>query len=85
MTMKNRISWLLKTMKTGETGITSCAKAYCSVFSEDNDSNYKYAKWFAADSYSPRLALKKAFFPGRWRPSLSSEVVLRFLMFLGKV
>lgn len=40
---------------------------------------------FTHDRYSLKDSIKKAFFPKRWRPLLSSEMAVRFLMLLGKI
>lgn len=49
------------------------------------EGNCKILKLFCTDKYSLRLALKKCFYPKRWRPILSSELVIRFLMLIGKI
>lgn len=86
MSMKNRFKWLAHTIRTGDTGITSCARAYTKAFgNEMNDKEAEYARWFARQGFRPDYALKKALYPGRWRPELSSEIVLRMLMLLGRV
>ena len=86
MSMKNRLKWLKHTFQTGDTGIRSCAKAYTETFGDQpKDRFYQYAEWFSSDKYRLDYSLKKAFYPGRWRPALSSEIVLRLLMLTGKV
>ena len=86
MNMKNRIKWLANTFRTGDTGIRSCAKAYTKIYGDGkNDRAAEYARWFSNDQYRVDYALKKAFYPGRWRPAISSEIVLQFLMLTGKV
>ena len=86
MNMKNRIKWLVNTFRTGDTGIRSCAKAYTKIYGDGKKNrSAEYARWFSNDQYRVDYALKKAFYPGRWRPAISSEIVLRFLMLTGKV
>lgn len=86
MSMKNRFKWLGHTLRTGDTGIRSCARAYTEAYgTKMNDRAAKYAKWFSSKHYRPDYALLKALYPGRWRPALSSEAVLRLLMLLGRV
>lgn len=48
------------------------------------DKNRYWSKLFG-DELSLQTQLKKVFYRKRWRPSLSSEVVMRFLMAIGKV
>lgn len=86
MSMKNRINWLKKTFVSGNSDIKSCAKAYTFIFDYDiTDKDFKIAKWFAHDSYCLKDSIKKAFYPKRWRAQLSSEIVVRVLMLMGKI
>lgn len=86
MNMKNRFKWLFQTFRTGETGTRSCARGYIRTYGRQmRDREAAYASWFATDRYRPGLALRKAFYPGRWRPALSSEIVYRFLMLTGRI
>ena len=86
MNMKNRIRWTINTFRTGNTGTRSCARAYIRTYGRQmRDSAAAFASWFAADHYHPGLAMKKALYPGRWRPALSSEAVYRILMLAGKI
>ncbi len=50
-----------------------------------SDQDRKILNWFTQDSYSLRLACKKAFYPHRWNPQIPVEIVLRMLMLIGKV
>lgn len=45
----------------------------------------KIASLFGGRKYSLRKSLIKAFYPKRWRPNISSEIVMRCLMLIGKV
>lgn len=45
----------------------------------------KTAALFENEKYPFKVRLKKAFYPKRWRPGVSSELVMRFLMLAGKV
>lgn len=86
MSMENRLKWFQHTLRTGDTGIRSCATAYTKTFGNRmQDREAMYAEWFTAGLGRPDFALKKAFYPGRWRPTLSSELTLRLLMLLGRV
>ena len=42
-------------------------------------------QWFTNEKYSFWLACKKAFYPHRWNPQIPVELVLRFLMLIGKI
>lgn len=86
MTFKNKLQWLKKTFKTGNSDIKSCAKEYSFTFGRRlNDRDSRIAKWFTHDTYDCLDAIKKAFYPGRWRPIWSSEITIRLLMLLGKI
>lgn len=88
MTMKNRIKWMKKTLFSGSSDIRSCAMEFLEVFGENSESNNNevcYAKWFAKEGCSFKYSLKKAFYPGRWRTCLSSEIVIRILMLFGRI
>lgn len=86
MTLGNRFRWLKQTFLTGNSSIKSSAKEYERLFgSVMQDRDARIAHWFTHDSYHLADSLKKAFYPGRWRPSISSEIVLRFLMLTGKI
>lgn len=86
MNMKNRVKWMLNTFRTGETGTRSCARAYDRTYgAEMRDNEAAYASWFTGYRYHPGLALKKAFYPGRWRPVMSSEIIYRMLMLFGRI
>lgn len=86
MTFQNKFKWLKRTFTTGNSDIRSCAKEYDYIFGQAiNDKESKIARWFSHDRYCFRDSIKKAFYPGRWRPIISSEIVIRFLMLLGKI
>lgn len=86
MDMKNRFKWMFNTFRTGETGTRSCARAYTRTYGRCmRDKEAAYASWFSAGRYHPGLALRKALYPGRWRPAISSEIVYRFLMLAGRI
>lgn len=82
--LKSRVKWMLRTFQTGNSDIKSCAKEFVRVY-DDGSRDAAIAKWFSHDSYHFADAVKKAFYPRRWRASLSSEIVLRFLMIFGKI
>lgn len=80
-----RLKWLKGAMK-GQSEILPVAKEFDRVYGQAvNDSDCKVNRWFCYDRYNFGKSIKKAFYPHRWRSSLSSELVLRFLMLMGKV
>lgn len=85
MDMKNRVKWLRNTLKDGHPGIHSCAKEYIRLFGGCSDKESRYAQWFTFEKYNLKASLCKSFYPGRWRPLLSSEIVIRILMLIGRV
>ena len=81
----NRFGWLKKAWK-GNSEIRSCTKEFERVFGSNNtDKDYKINRWFCFDRYDFLKSMKKAFYWHRWRPSLSSEIVIRGLMLMGKI
>ena len=84
--LSNKIKWFKKTLTTGKSDIGSCAREYVRVFGQDmGDKDSRIARWFSDDHYHFLHAVTKAFYPKRWRPSISSEVSIRLLMLLGKI
>ncbi|SEK46073.1 Glycosyltransferase involved in cell wall bisynthesis [Pseudobutyrivibrio ruminis] len=79
-----RFRWLKGAMK-GKSEILPVAKEYCRVFADNRDKDWYIANLFVSDRYSITKSLKKALYPHRWRSSISSEIVLRTLMLIGKV
>ncbi len=91
MDLGNRLNWLGKTwMHPDQSDIRRTAKVFVKTFEErlsvgsaSQQQNIRIAKWFCK-GYSIHT-LQKLFYPHRWRPSLSSEAVLRFLILCGKI
>ena len=81
----NRLRWFIRTVKCGDSDIRSIAVQYCQVFSEQPDSDYRMAGWFAYSRYSLANAVRKALYPRRWRGSFSSDAAIRVLMITGRV
>ena len=79
-----RFRWLKKAMN-GESEILPVAREYCRVFNDNKDKDWNIANLFVYDKYSIKKSLLKAFYPHRWRSSISSEITLRLLMLLGKI
>ncbi len=83
--MKNRIKWLKGALK-GDSDILPSARECYRLFGDKmQEKDYKVLSWFVYDRYSLKKAVCKACYPKRWRPSLSSELVMRFLMIIGKI
>ena len=86
MSLSARLKWLRNTLRSGNEDIKSSTSEFVRIFSDGADSkDLKIAKWFTHDRYCLSDSFKKAFYPGRWRSSLTSEITIRFLMFLGKI
>lgn len=80
-----RIEWLKKTL-VEESELRRRAMEFDRCFHEElSDEKRKVLQMFCKEKYSLKNAIKKAFYPKRWRPILSSELVMRFLMLVGKI
>ena len=83
--MSARVKWFKNAWK-GNAEISSCAKEFERVFGQYiDDAECKINRWFCIDKYDFLKSLKKAFYYHRWRPIMSSEIVVRFLMLCGKI
>ncbi|MCM1499256.1 MAG: glycosyltransferase [Clostridium sp.] len=81
----NRIKWLRGAMHGGSE-IPALAKAFLQTFGEEINSDHKQIiQLFAGERYNLFQALRKSFYPKRWRSSFVSELTVRFLMLLGKI
>lgn len=86
MSLRNRFQWLKRTIMTGDSSIKASAKEYERLFGKEHpDRDARIVHWFTHDTYHFADSMKKALYPGRWRPTISSEFVLRFLMLIGKI
>ncbi len=79
-----RFRWL-KGAWQSKSEILPVARAYCETFVANKDDDYNIAQLFVFDNYDIKKSFKKAFYPRRWRSKVSSEIVLRILMLLGKI
>ncbi|MBE5912901.1 MAG: glycosyltransferase [Pseudobutyrivibrio ruminis] len=79
-----RFRWLRGAL-CNESEILPVAREYCRVFKDERDEDYNIAALFVFDKYSLKKSLKKAFYPHRWRSSISSEIIIRCLMLIGKI
>lgn len=85
--MKARLRWLKGALK-GDSEILPAAREFLRVFgdaAEITDADFKILSWFCSERYSFIYALKKCLYHKRWRTSFSSELVVRFLMLIGKI
>ena len=83
--MKTRLQWLKKSL-CEESDIHKRAVEFERCFGKKiSDLDAQMLKMFCMKGYHLGYALKKCFYPKRWRPVLSSEIVMRFLMLVGKV
>lgn len=83
--MAARFAWL-KRAWSGNAEIHSCTLEFERVFGKDmKDRESKINRWFCYDKYDFVKAIKKCFYWHRWRPTWSSEFVIRMLMLMGKI
>lgn len=70
----------------GDTFYTNNAREFMRLFGDELDASDKQIlAWFVQTQYSFNTALKKTFYPKRWNPQLSVELILRGLMLVGKL
>lgn len=80
-----KITWAFSVLK-GKGDIRDRNIEYYRVYKEQLSlKRAKIASLFGEQKYSFKNSLIKAFYPRRWRPNISSEVVMRCLMLIGKV
>ena len=83
--MKTRLQWLRKTL-VEESELHKRAVEFKRCFEKElKDKDKEMIALFSKERYNIWYALKKFFYPKRWRPVLSSEIVMRMLMLVGKV
>ena len=83
--MKTRIKWL-KDCFVNESGIHLRAIEFKRCFGELLSAmDAEMLDIFAFSHYNFIYAIKKCFYLKRWRPMLSSEIMMRLLMLIGKV
>ena len=81
----SRIKWFFGALK-GNSEIPELAKEFLHVFGKEmNLKDKDILEWFVMERYSMGKIFKKFFYGRRWRTSLTSELVLRFLMLTGKI
>ena len=83
--LKTRLQWLKKSL-CEESELHKRAVEFERCFNDDLSlEDRKILQLFTIERYSFIYALKKAFHPKRWRPVMTSEVVMRLLMLLGRI
>lgn len=83
--LKNRIRWFWGALR-GESEIPVITREFWNVFeSRMADDDRNILELFVSDNYNLMKALYKTCYFRRWRSSLSSEIVVRFLMLVGKI
>jgi len=83
--LKTRIKWVYKTLKE-DSGIKKRTKEFERCFGDKlNKRDRYYLRLFTDDRYNLKHAYIKTVFPKRWRPAVSSEIVCRILMMIGRV
>lgn len=82
---KTRVEWLKKTL-TEESEIRIRCKEFRRCFySRLSLEHQKALDLFSEEGYDLFYAFRKCFFCRRWRPIWSSEIIVRFLMLIGKI
>ena len=85
ITLARRISWFFDSMRQ-ESEIHRRMREFKKLFyAQLSSENQRIVNWFADEHYHLLHAIKKCFYPKRWRPVLSSEISMRILMLLGKI
>lgn len=83
--LSTRLKWLIRALK-GNAEISNITSLFLAEFgTEMQEKDRKILQWFVGDRYSLIKSLKKTFYFHRWRSSFSSEIVVRFLMVIGKI
>ena len=85
ITFARKIAWFLDSLRE-ESAIhkraEECEKVFGSKLSCDNQN---ILQLFTYKRYHLGKALRKCFYPKRWRPVFSSEIAMRILMLIGKI
>lgn len=83
--LTSRVKWFFGALK-GNSEINELARQFYDIFGDEmQQRDKKVLSWFVSEQYSFVKSLKKAFYIGRWRTSLVSELVVRCLMLIGKI
>ena len=83
--MLTRIKWLCASLKE-ESDIKKRAMEFDRCFgSKLRRKDKAVLDMFSNKHYNLIKALRKSFYPARWRPIISSEIVVRMLMLIGRI
>ena len=83
--LKTRLDWLWKTL-TKDNDIKLRSKEFDRCFGDElSKVQRNQLRLFSNEKYNLKHAFIKVFYPRRWRPIISSELVVRFLMLIGKI
>lgn len=85
ITWNKKVQWAIKTLKEDGDVVERNREFYRIYGDKLPLKTAKIAKLFGDEKFSIDQRLKKVFWCRRWRPSLSSEIVMRVLMLLGRV
>lgn len=85
ITFGRKLKWLFRSLKQ-EAAIHKRAVEFQRLFSKELSlEDQKVLNLFVDKKYHLGHALKKCFYSKRWRPNISSEITMRFLMLVGKI
>lgn len=85
ITLGRRFAWFFTSLRE-ESEIRCRMMEFKRLFyTQLSAKNQRYLDWFTNEHYHLLHAVRKCFYPKRWRPVLSSEISMRLLMLLGKI
>lgn len=85
ITFSKRMKWFFSSLKK-DGDVRERNREYYRVYKDQLDEeNLSWAKSFGEEKLTWRMQMKKVLCLKRWRPSVSSEIVMRFLMLKGKI
>ncbi len=85
ISLERKIKWCLAVLRN-DGDVAERNREYIRIYKNQlSPKKRKMAGLFEDDKYPWKIRLRKAFYPKRWRPGISSELVMRFLMLAGKV
>lgn len=83
--LKNRLRWLNRALRGGSE-IPDITREFIYIFGDEmREADKKVLSLFVTERYNMVNSLKKSFYRKRWRTSIASELVIRFLMLIGKI
>lgn len=85
ISLSRKVRWAFSMLRD-DGDVAERNREYIRVYRERlSPQKREIAELFNNEKYSLKKSLKKAFYPKRWRPGISSEIVMRVLMLTGKV